>query len=126
MRMCRFVALLLSIGIAAGPGLLDRCLISCHDQGTTAADEPSCHEHAVSGQDTSWHGLTACDHGHDPQPVDAVGDGGAAGATRHILAVALAHAAFVFEPPAALSLTRPRAAVGLAGLAGPTHAQLRL
>ena len=75
------LTLLLVAAVAAGPTLLDRCLISCHDESKGAA-VPSCHEHASEGDGLSLQRVAACGHAHDGSPADTVTDAVGNG-TRH-------------------------------------------
>jgi len=72
-RAVRILRLLLAVTIAAGPTLLDRCLISCHDDSTSGA-VPACHEHTSSDEVLSIHGVEACGHDHDGSPADTLTD----------------------------------------------------
>ena len=73
MRVLRVLTLLLVAAVAAGPTLLDRCLISCHDESKGDA-VPTCHEHASDAGGLSVHGVDACGHDHDGSPADTLTD----------------------------------------------------
>jgi hypothetical protein len=69
----RVVALMLVTALVGGPTLLDRCLISCHDD--PGASVPTCHEHAdLQSPAVSIHGVEACGHDHDGLPADTLTD----------------------------------------------------
>jgi hypothetical protein len=91
----RVVTLLLTLAMAAGPTLLDRCLVSCHDEAASASAVPACHEHAqVSGQ-LSIHGIADCGHDHEGLPADSVSD--TRSASRHAQPVVAPAGAFAFD-----------------------------
>lgn len=96
-RAVRLLTLLLAMTIAAGPTLLDRCLISCHDESTSEA-VPACHEHASPGDGLAIHGVEACGHDHDGSPADTVTDA-RGNAVRHADLAAATVIASHPEPP---------------------------
>ena len=97
-RAVRLLTLLLVATIAAGPTLLDRCLISCHDESKSDA-VPACHEHvAQPGDGLSVHAVDACGHDHDGSPADTVTDA-RGNAVRHADLVASTAAVSHAEPP---------------------------
>jgi len=96
-RAVRLLTLLLVATIAAGPTLLDRCLISCHDESKSDA-APACHEHAAQPSDgLSVHAVDACGHDHDGSPADTVTDA-RGNAVRHADLVASTAAVGHAEP----------------------------
>ena len=124
-RRARALALLLAALVAAGPVLLDRCLISCHDELSSESAVPSCHEHVAEGNAPSVHGVSACGHDHEALPADTVIDGRVAG-QRHVSPVAVASAVYELHLPVPLSLAvAPHRAVPYAPF-GPVLVQLRV
>jgi len=92
------LTVLLITTLAAGPTLLDRCLISCHDESKSAA-VPECHEHvAQAGDGLSVHAVDACGHDHDGSPADTLTDA-RGDAVRHADLVARTAADSHAEPP---------------------------
>jgi len=74
-RVPRLVTVMLVIALVAGPTLLDRCLISCHDEPASDSAVPTCHEHAEPASATvSIHAVEACGHDHDGLPADTLTD----------------------------------------------------
>lgn len=69
-RLWRVIALLLVLGVGAGPALLDPCLTGCHEPAVQAGVAP-CHEAptTVDTAATSIAGTAAC--GHDHTGIDA-------------------------------------------------------
>ena len=95
-RLWRIVALLLVLGVGAGPALMDPCLTGCHEPGVRTAAAP-CHEapSTVDAAATSVAGTAAC--GHDHTGIDADSPRETRSAARHlnhpvVLAVVLAPA----------------------------------
>ena len=96
MKVLRVVTLLLTVAIAAGPALLDRCLVSCHDEAGATSAVPACHEHeqtSASGQ-LSIYGTAECAHDHEGLPADSVSDTRLV-SSRHAQPVVVPAAAFV-------------------------------
>jgi len=96
------LTLLLIAAVAAGPSLLDRCLISCHDE-SNGADPPACHEHASDVDGLSVRGVDACVHDHDGSPADTLTDV-RGNATRHADLLAATTQGHHPEPPRSASL----------------------
>jgi hypothetical protein len=69
----RVVACVLLLSLAAGPMVLDRCLISCHDQPAAAA-APPCHQQPAVSDAPSIRGVGACDHDHESLVADSSND----------------------------------------------------
>jgi hypothetical protein len=58
----RVIALLLVLGVGAGPALLDPCLAGCHEPADRTA-VPACHESAAA-TGTAISGTADCGHDH--------------------------------------------------------------
>lgn len=101
--------------------VLDRCLVTCHDESPAQAAVPPCHEHAATGltASASLHGVGACGHDHDTLDAERVGDM-RAGSTLHFSLVALVPAARVSVPPSARQRSERRSE------ASPPPAQLTI
>jgi hypothetical protein len=92
----RVVTLLVTLAMAAGPTLLDRCLVSCHDEAASAAAVPACHEHAQASDQLSIHGIADCGHDHEGLPADSVSDTRSA-SFRHAQPAVAPAGAFAFD-----------------------------
>ena len=103
MKLLRIETLMLVTALGAGPALLDRCLISCHDDSPSDSAVPTCHEHAATSTAPSVHGVQACGHDHDGLPADTIGDSRAAKA-RHISMSTLAVMVYRPVPPTSVDL----------------------
>lgn len=68
-RLWRVIALLLVLGVGAGPALLDPCLFGCHEPVEQAA-VPACHE-AAHTAGTSIAGTADCGHDHTGIEADS-------------------------------------------------------
>jgi hypothetical protein len=94
----RVVAFLMAFFVAAGPALLDRCLISCHDEPSSGSAVPPCHESVPETRTVSIHGLSACGHDHEALPADTIADGRVF-AARHLSVAGSATPTFVLDLP---------------------------
>jgi len=97
-KVLRIVTLLLTVAIAAGPALLDHCLVSCHDESGSTSAVPECHEHeqASARDQLSIYGTAECAHDHEGLPADSVSDTRLA-SSRHAQPAVVSAAAFVSE-----------------------------
>lgn len=69
-RLWRVIALLLVLGVGAGPALLDPCLVGCHEPAAQAAI-PSCHESAETSGVSGLSIAGTADCGHDHTGIEA-------------------------------------------------------
>jgi hypothetical protein len=95
-KRLRVVTLLLALAMAAGPTLLDRCLVRCHGEAASASAVPACHQHAQASGQLSIHGTADCSHDHDGLPADSVSDARSP-SFRHAQPAVASAAAFVFD-----------------------------
>ena len=68
-RLWRVIAILLVLGVGAGPVLLDPCLAGCHAPSAQAA-VPACHE-SVETPGASLASTAGCGHDHTAMDADS-------------------------------------------------------
>jgi hypothetical protein len=124
-KVLRSVAVMLMTGLVAGPALLDRCLISCHDDSASESAVPTCHEHAQASMASSIHGVEACGHDHDGLPADTITDTRAA-KTRHGLPFAAVPAVRHLDPPRSIDFALEQVSEDRTSSGRPVRIPLRL
>jgi hypothetical protein len=120
------MALLLAVVLAGGPTLLDRCLISCHDEPASQSTVPPCHEHQASDDGLSVYGVSACGHDHESLPADTTASDARVSSVRSLAAFAVAPVICVLEPPPATFVALSADLFVHSSAYSPTLVQLRV
>ncbi|MGC4083444.1 MAG: hypothetical protein QM736_15370 [Vicinamibacterales bacterium] len=97
----RSIAVFLLLAFVSSPALLDRCLVSCHDETPSQTAVPPCHDvghRAQTGPD--MRGVGGCGHDHASLDADRTPDSRAKAPIDHAPFVSAALTSAACVPPA--------------------------